>query len=170
MALAIYNKYVPSSGWPTVLAVGPFLYWIVFYYIGVLLSDDKRDYNLFAPLALLLVGIIWMAAYIIINHKGVGIRVSSWIYSAGIILVLFSKKIEQLFVSDTILYRGIVEIGGMSFGIYLIHVYIVLFWQHLVPNSNWLISFVIVTLLSVITVAILRAIMPLKIWRLLGLN
>ena len=75
------------------------------------------------------------------NQGGFGIKLSSHLYSLSMILLLFSRKIEVLFerISDSKLYRGVVYIGSVSFGVYLIHPLFIQFvykFLHIVPTGS----------------------------------
>lgn len=172
--LFLYNYYFNLDGLPTVVCVGPFVYWIVFYYLGVYMSESQRDYRLFIPIVLILVGFVSQmieTRYLMsIGKTGVGIKISSWVYSAGVILLLFSKKVEDVIKNDNKFYHQIVKLGMLSFGIYLTHVYFLIVQGSFLGSKNWVISFVIVTVLTALFVSVLKKVMPSRSWRLLGLQ
>ena len=84
---------------PTVISVGPFVYWIIFFFIGVYCSGRERNYSLSWPLVLLIAGFLSQmieTKYLISSGSvGIGIKLSSWIYSAGVLLILFSNRVEK---------------------------------------------------------------------------
>lgn len=157
-----------------VLYVGPFLYWIIFFYIGVCFSERNRNYSLIWPLMLILAGFVaqvFETKYLIsCGHIGVGIKLSSWVYSAGVILLLFSSKMEQLITKSGWFYQILVKIGGISFGVYLTHVYFLIIENTLLHTSNWIVSFIATALMTILFVLGLKALLPARYRRVLGLN
>lgn len=158
---------------PATVSVGPFVYWVIFYFIGVCLSDKKRDYSLLWPIILIVVGFvaqIFEAKYLMsLGSQGVGLKISSWVYSAGMILLLFSSKTERLLTKDNLAYRLMVRLGTISFGVYLIHMYFVLAESALIRFDGWLMSFIAVAVLTIGFVIVLRKVIPSKYWKLLGI-
>ena len=158
---------------PATVSVGPFIYWVIFYFIGVYLSDKKRDYSLIWPVSLIVVGFVaqlFEAKYLMsLGSQGVGLKISSWVYSAGMILLLFSSKTERLLTKDNLAYRLMVKLGTISFGVYLIHMYFVLAESALIRFDGWLMSFVVVAVLTIGSVIVLRKVIPSKYWKLLGI-
>ena len=158
---------------PATISVGPFVYWVIFYFIGVCLSDKRRDYSLALPLVLIIVGFVaqmFEAKYLMsLGNQGVGLKISSWVYSAGMILLLFSNKIERLLTRDNFAYHLLVKLGTISFGVYLIHMYFVLAESVLIRFDGWLMSFVAVAVLTIGFVVVLRKVIPVKYWKSLGI-
>lgn len=158
---------------PATISVGPFVYWVFFYFMGVYLSDKKRDYSLFLPVILIVVGFvtqIFETKYLMsCGNLGVGLKISSWIYSAGVILLLFSSKVERTLTRNNKCYTMMVKLGTMSFGVYLIHVYSLMLESKIVHSDNWLISFVIISILTTGIVLLLREIIPEKYWKIIGI-
>lgn len=173
-SLYLYNYYFNLEGMPTVMCVGPFVYWIIFYYMGVYLSESQRDYSLIIPVVMILVGFISQMIethYLMsIGKTGVGIKITSWIYSAGVILLLFSKKVESAIKLYNKCYLLIMNLGLMSFGIYLTHVYFLMVQSFFFNSKYWVISFVFVAVITTLFVSVLKKILPSKLWRLLGLQ
>lgn len=158
---------------PATISVGPFVYWVIFYFMGVFLSDNNRDYSLFLPVILIVVGFIsqiFETKYIMsLGNQGVGLKISSWIYSAGVILLLFSSKVEHTLTKSNKCYSLLDKLGSMSFGIYLTHVYSLMFEPRIVHYDNWIVSFIIVFILTIGIVLFLRAVIPAKYWKIIGI-
>ena len=87
--------------------------------------------------------------------KGVGIKPSSYIYSAGMIFLMFSNKVENLIRRTGAIYRFIIWIGSLSFGIYLVHCYFISFFVKRLPIDSWLLQWAIVLFLTVVFILIL---------------
>ena len=173
-SLFVFNYIIYTEQQPAVLSVGPCVYWIVFYYIGVYLSERERNYSLCWPLLLLMFGMItqmFETKYLMSCERiGIGIKISSWLYSAGVVLLLFSKKIEALVNKQSKVYNSIVHLGEMSFGVYLTHVYFLVIRESIMNTSSWSISFVFVALATTLFVVVLKKLLPTNLWRLLGLQ
>ena len=157
-----------------VISVGPFVYWIIFFFIGVYFSERERNYQLIWPLILIIVGFVaqmFETKYLIsCGNVGVGLKLSSWIYSAGMVLLLFSNKIEQFISRGGSVYQMLVKIGGISFGVYLTHVYFLIIVNFVLHTTNWIVYFITVSLMTTLFVMVLKAVLPVKFWRVLGLN
>ena len=174
ISLFFYNYVLNLEGFSTVAAVGPFIYWIVFYYIGVLLSNSTRDYSLVIPLSFIIIGFIlqlFETYYLMTLDKvGVGIKISSWLYSAGVILLLFSNNMEEAINKNSILYKVFVYLGKISFGIYLTHVYFLMVKGNIILTDNWIFSFVFVAISTTLFVMVIRKLLPASMWKILGLK
>lgn len=147
---------------PLVLQVGPCVYWLLFFAIGAYYSSNRRDYTLIFPFLLCIAGFFiqlveysWLSD---IGKNGIGIKPSSWLYSLGAILVLISGKLEQLYKENTI--TKIVRIIGVnSFGIYLIHMLVLLFIQRL-SIENWIVKLVLTLVTSLLIIKIIKKYLP----------
>lgn len=148
---------------PLLIYAGPFPLWIVFFFMGVYFSKTDRNYNLLMPSILTIIGLglqlyeseYWLA-------KGVnayGIKLSSFIFSAGVIWLLFSKEVESKY-TENIIFKTINWIGGISFGIYLLHCYMIGVADKLIPDMNWIGKWVFVLCLTVLFIWIAKAIFP----------
>lgn len=158
---------------PATISVGPFVYWVIFYFMGVYLSDKKREYSLLLPSILIVIGFvsqIFETKYLmLLGNQGVGLKISSWVYSAGVILLLFSSKVERTLTINNRFNKMFVKLGIISFGVYLIHVYSLMIVLRFVHCDNWIISFIIVSFLTIGIVLFLRAIIPAKYWKFFGI-
>lgn len=117
--------------------VGPFIYWIAYYALGIYLSKSKRDYSLTIPLIIMIIG--YSVQFLETYFFGIGIDlpVSIVIYSCGAILILFSTHTEKLFNKFSKYLEWLASIGRYSFVIYLIHLYVLLFFNHLFATNYW---------------------------------
>ena len=117
-------------------------------------SDDERTHILFRFLA-------WSC-----HHDG------SWhscLYSAGMIFFMFSHKVENLITRTGVIYRFIIWIGSLSFGIYLIHRYFVSFLANRLPTDSWLLQWTLALFLTTVLIQILRKLLPTKYYKSLGI-
>ncbi|MBO5963237.1 MAG: acyltransferase [Bacteroidales bacterium] len=150
-----------------VLYAGWFTLWTMFFAVGVLLGkNSKRDYKLLPYWIITILGLILSfveSKYLIgISGGGIGIKVSSFIYSFGIIMLLFSEKAERFFQIRNIVDRFIHLVGKISFGIYLIHCLIILIFIKNMPEIwlaiPWILRMIIILLCSIIVIKIVKPI------------
>ena len=159
---------------PATISVGPFVYWVIFYFIGVCLSDKKRDYSLMIPVILIVIGFVAQmleTKYLMtLGEQGVGLKLASWVYSAGMVMLLFSSEVERLLTKENSTYRLLVQLGTISFGVYLIHMYFVIAETSIMHSDNWLVKYVIVAIAVICFVAVLRKVIPSRFWKVIGIN
>lgn len=126
------------------------LIWIGYFSLGIYLRGSAREYNCSYAVILILCGILSS----IFEEK---IWISTFLYSCGMILILFSKKTEDLYIRHkTFLGNIIKEIGSISFGIYLIHLWIVKY----TPIENWVASCFSTLLISSLFILLIKKILP----------
>lgn len=166
-----YISSIQGLNIPLILFAGPFPVWIVFFVLGIRLGKINRDYNITVWIFVIIIGILlsYIESSILysIHNKGLGIKISSFIYAFAIIMTLFSTKLETKYkhkgIAKTISY-----VGSISFGMYLIHCFFISFLRYLYPDFCWILLFCLTTLLTVLTIYIARKIMPSSILKLLG--
>ena len=110
-------------------------------------------------------------SHYLLDHygKGVGIKPSSFIYSSGMIFLMFSNKVENLIRRTGAIYRFIIWIGSLSFGIYLVHCYFISFFVKRLPIDSWLLQWSLALFLTVVFILILRKLLPTKYHKYLGI-
>lgn len=144
---------------PLILYAGCFALWIVFYYQGCRLSVSDRNYKLRLPWTITVVGLIlsYIESKLLASNfgSGFGIKFSSFIYSYGCILLLLSRKFEQLYHSRT-LGRIIEWVGRNSFVIYLFHCYIIIVLNKVPLELSWMARWVIIVTLSIVVAQLLK--------------
>lgn len=88
------------SNLPFVFAVSPFSHWMIFYYTGLCFSKNSRNYRVMYPFLIFILGFalqIYSTLYLqSIGYNGTGVKVSAWIYAWGLIVFLFSRRMENL--------------------------------------------------------------------------
>ena len=148
---------------PLLIYAGPFPVWFLFFAMGVYLSKVRVDVNL----KLIILGIILslIASYLETHYlfsfygKGAGIKISAFVYSSFMILLLFSKRIELSYNERNFLVRSIRKVGDASFGIYFIHCYFIVFISKL-SIENWFLKFFIALLCSYAFIYIIKKMCP----------
>lgn len=149
---------IEGNALPLILYAGPFVVWVVFFVIGMYLSKHKRDYSLSILLVLLVLSFAsqyW--EYRLIG--GVGIKATSFVFSFIAILILFSQKAVKLYKSNMIT-NIICKIGDISFGLYLMHCFVVMGVQKLLPFHLWIIDWLLVVAISSILIFCTKKIIP----------
>lgn len=111
---------------------------------------------------------VWECSYLdSIGVHGIGIKLSSFVYSAGVIMVAFSSKVERCFNGFRYM-APLAYVGGASFGIYLLHVVVLQLMSRLVPLTGWYFSWVSALLLSIAVISVCRRVHPRAAERFLG--
>jgi len=138
MLVLFYLTRIQKISIPLVVYAGPFPVWIVFFVIGLYLGKNKikiecRKLILFTTLGLILSIVeTYLHIYVSQSFVGLGIKIGSFAYSFSIILLLFS--LNTSYKSNSFLWRFFVYLGQISFGIYLIHIYILRFTRVIVSK------------------------------------
>ena len=174
IAGVMYMNTIQGKGIPLILYAGPLPCWLMFFVLGVMIGHKpERNYSIILPMVIAILGFILSVIetdYLLDHYgKGVGIKPSSFIYSAGMIFLMFSNKVENLIRRTGAIYRFIIWIGSLSFGIYLVHCYFISFFVKRLPIDSWLLQWAIVLFLTVVFILILRKLLPTKYHKYLGI-
>ena len=174
IAGVMYMNTIQGKGIPLILYAGPLPCWLMFFVLGVMIGHKpERNYSIILPMVIAILGFILSVIetdYLLDHYgKGVGIKPSSFIYSAGMIFLMFSNKVEKLLSQTGVVYRFIIWIGSLSFSIYLIHCYFVSYLVKRLPIDSWLLQWAIALLLTVAFILILRKLLPTKYHKYLGI-
>ena len=153
---------------PLILYAGPFIMWTMFYVQGIYISRMNRDYSYWILLLVLLLCILLQiieSKYLFaLSGRGFGIKASAYIYSTVIIFLLFSQRLQHKYESKKNLIKRFIEyIGQISFGIYLIHMFVLSLVSKYFDIQNWIINWGIVLTFTILIIQILKAIFPAKI-------
>ncbi len=148
---------------PLIIYAGPFPLWIVFFFMGIYFSRHSRNYRMIWPLIVIIIGFVLQ----ILEYKywldrgqvALGIKLSSFIFSFGVMWLLFSRKVESKY-TDNILIKSINWIGGISFGIYLLHCYMIMVTDRLFPGISWAFKWLFVLSLTILIIWISKLIFP----------
>ena len=164
---------VKGMSLPLILYAGCFFVWIVFYMLGVYYSRKPRNYSLKISIAIVLVGSLleFIETYFLNTQYsgGVGIKLSAFIYSFGIVLFILHPKVEASYKENTLTHL-IVYVGKISFGIYLIHCYMISVVDKLTTIDIWFFRWIMVSLASVVVIAIVRKILPQNVCKYIGFS
>lgn len=174
IAGVVYISTIQGRGIPLILYAGPLPCWLMFFVLGVLIGyKPERNYSIILSIAITILGFVLsiMESDYLLGHygKGVGIKPSSFIYSAGMIFLMFSNKVESLIRRTGVIYWFIICIGSLSFGIYLIHCYFISFCVRRLPIDGSLLQWSLALFLTAVFILILRIFLPTKYHKYLGI-
>ena len=174
IAGVMYMNTIQGKGIPLILYAGPLPCWLMFFVLGVMIGHKpERNYSIILPMVITILGFILSVIetdYLLDHYgKGVGIKPSSFIYSAGMIFLMFSNKMENLIRRTGAFYRFMIWIGSLSFGIYLVHCYFISFFVKRLPIDSWLLQWSLALFLTVVFILILRKLLPTKYHKYLGI-
>ena len=148
---------------PVILYAGPFTTWFVFFMSGVYFSTRPISYSVNKAIILIAMGLILECAETYWLNTcyggGYGIKFSAFVYSMGIILLIMSPKVKEAYKTNRITLT-IANIGKISFGIYLIHYFVIKVVDVLLPVKLWVLSWLIVLIVTSAVVVSARKILP----------
>lgn len=173
--IAIVMYYINPQGiqLPLIAYAGPLPCWLVFFVLGTAIALlTKRKYTLWIPSLITIIGFacsIVESNYLMSHYEyGVGIKPSSFLFSIGFVLLLFSEVVEKNVAKCGMVYHGIVKMGKMSFTIYLCHCYF-LYCFGVIHVNNWLLKFIIILTISILFIVMLKRIVPKSMFKYIGL-
>ena len=154
IALLIFTLLLAVSGWavksyllpyyginlPLLLYAGGFWMWSVFFVLGFYLGKRKCNIStkmliLFSLFSFTLCSVESMYLNVSGDLNGFGQKPSTMLFSFFVILILLSEQVKNCFEKIhssffDFLVKILVKIGFYSFGIYLIHCYILMFVKY----------------------------------------
>ena len=145
-----------------IFSYGPFPAWILYYVIGIWIAKYKPVYSIKWPLIATIISLTLDCVDSLVNFGWREYLLKIHTLPLCVILTLFSKQAQQLYNSNLIT-NPLARLGKMSFGIYLIHYYIL---RHLIwtmPTDSWSIKWSITILLSIAVILCIKLIVPRKI-------
>lgn len=167
---------------PLVVYAGSILAWGFFFCIGVYVRKNgflniKFRYILLPLLTLL--AVCWIESNYIMNQTqsldGCGQKVSAFLFNVVLLLCLFNKNLiaymEKL--SNNLVFKAFAMLGRYSFGVYLIHLFILgkvialINWIQ-VPSLKWLWGAIITLIISFVVLFLCKKIAPKYTHLLLG--
>lgn len=154
-----------NSQLPVVVYGAPFTLLGFYFILGIKLGQNDRNYSLLLPICGVILGLVLQVLETYFKNikfgGGFGIKPSSIVYCASVIILLFSKRFEQSYnANENRIGKFLRFVGGMSFGIYLIHFYFLFALSKLHFKLGFYDKWGVVFLLSVLTVAIGKKLFP----------
>lgn len=173
ISMVTYYLAIKEISLSLILYAGPFVVWLVFYMLGIYYSCKPRNYSLKISIMIVLIGFLLecIETYYLNTHfsNGVGIKLSAFIYSYGIILLILHPSVEASY-RDNVLTSVIVYIGKISFAIYLTHCYFIPLVNKFVSTDFWLLKWLLVSLLTILLIVFIRSFLPKYIYKYLGFS
>lgn len=173
IAIVIYLRAVCGVNIPLLLYAGFFSVWLVFYMAGIYLGrSTDRAYSIKLPLLIVLVGLILSqieSSYLVRHYgTGFGVKPSSFIYSVGMIFLLFSSRTENFvrkFLGDS--NKLLIYIGNISFAIYLVHLVLLVQVVNRI-SGRWSVKWGLTLAISMMLIYSLKWIIPAKYHKYFG--
>ena len=176
--ITVFVYFQNIRGWtfPLLYSGTPFPMWMMFFCLGIKIAKSNRLYKINGYLLGFVV--FWIIAilatywYISNYGRGYGIKPSTHIMSAFLIILLFSRDVELWFnqhFGKNPFYMLLCKIGKDSFGIYLIHCFVI---AYILPffgiKEYWILSWLLVLFLTWLFCLSIKIILPNSIARYLG--
>ena len=173
ICVVTYANSVRAMSLPLILYAGPFVVWFVFYMLGVYYSRTERTYSLKCPIVIVLLGFFLecIETYFLNTRYtgGVGIKLSAFIYSYGMVLLALHPQSEALYRKN-ILTSCIAYIGKISFGVYLTHCYFILVVDCFFYSTSWTLRWSLVSLITIVFIAFTRKLLPWRFTKYIGFS
>ncbi len=155
--LAIKNYPIPLT-----VYAGPFPLLCFYFVLGMYLGGKSRNYSLVWPVFFCVIGLLfeYLETKFLISFHGVGYgnKISFLPYS---IVLLFSKRLEIWYERKSKYLQIFQKIGEISYGIYLIHCYVIIFVSNVIPvELSWGVKWLFVIVLTSVWILIVKKIMP----------
>lgn len=171
--LVTYLTQIQGMQLPLIIYAGPFITWFVFFMLGVYYSSETINYTVKQAIAVIVFGFAlecietyWLNT----NYGGgYGIKLSAFIYSIGVIMLILSPKVKAAYKSNK-LTSIVAYIGNISFGVYLIHCFVIKGVNYLLPTHSWALSWLLAVILTSIVVTAARKILPHGLNKYLGFS
>lgn len=150
---------------PLVVYGAPFTLLGFYFVLGMALGKAKRNYSLWIPVLGMIIGtLLQMIETVYINKSlggGFGIKPSSIVYCTSVILLLFSSRLEVAYNNnENKLGKLFRWVGGLSFGMYLVHFHIIALLPKVHIDFNFYSKWAILFICSAVIVAIGQKISP----------
>lgn len=156
--LVTYLTQIQGMQLPLIIYAGPFITWFVFFMLGVYYSSERINYTVKQSIAVIVFGFA-LECIETLTMGGYGIKLSAFIYSIGVIMLILSPKVKVAYKSNK-LTQIIAYIGNISFGVYLIHCFVIKGINYSLSTHSWALSWLLAVILTSIVVAVARKILP----------
>ena len=169
ICILVYTYYIRKiyPDVPLILGAGLFPLWIVFFMLGLYLSNKARNYSISGLMILFIIGILlqFIEGKYISSLFGAsfGVKFSSFLFSIVTILLLFSRKLESWYEAKRFRFKIIEYIGSISFSVYLLHCYIREVVNSLVTIDVWAFKWLLVLAVTILCIQIAKYLLPVKI-------
>lgn len=171
-----YLMYVKGMNIPLYIYAGTLPIWIMFFCLGIYLSKKKRNYNLqllFVSAFIFLLLSLIETVYYINNYdqlSGIGYKITSFMFSFFLILILMSKKIETSInqsINQSTIAKCLAWLGKNSLGLYFIHYPLLVFILcHI--RTTWITEFALSLVISIMVIIFVKRFFPKRVTALLG--
>jgi len=151
-----YTVYIAKINLSLILYGGLFPFWVLYFVLGVYYGKGHRfgfSWKLLAVVTLLLVPALYAETYYMVNElnynlpAAMGNRKFSWIVYCIVCLILMFEAADSY--KSNAFTRLMSVAGEYSYGIYLVHLFFLLFVIKAVsPNIHWIIETVLSLLFS----------------------
>ncbi len=169
-----YAIYMRGIAAPLILYAGHAGLWLVFFVMGIALQRFRPRYSrqlaVWLSVSTLLLQVAEAHFLYSSFRSGAGIKLSSFMFSASIILLLFHPRTVGSYRENGPATRCIRFMGNISFGIYLIHILPITAFSY-TPFYNgmpWLAKFAAVLPTTVLLIMAMRRLLPKRLLRVLG--
>ena len=165
-AFVCYLTAIQGRSMGLLVTVGSFPVWLVYPALGYYIRKKGTNYQLWPWVIVTIIGIVACTIetklLYPLHSSGIGAtKLSAILYSCGLIMVIFNDDVKGFFenYSQSKLYKALLYIGEISFGIYLTHKY---FLDYLVSRivDDMLIRAAITTILTIIFISLVKIIIP----------
>jgi Acyltransferase family. len=164
--LLYYFAYIAEINLSLILYGGLFPFWTLFYVLGVYYGKGNRfgfSWKWLLVIAFAIVPLLYAETYYMVIDKGynlpaaMGNRKFSWIIYCIVCLVLMFEAAPDY--KSNVFTRFLSLAGEYSYGVYLIHLFFLLFViKSVSPNIHWMIETILSLLLSMGFIYICRKI------------
>ncbi|RHJ82713.1 acyltransferase [Parabacteroides sp. AM08-6] len=161
-----YIAYIQNINLILIIYGGLFPFWVLYYLIGVYYGRGYRlnmSWKTALILAIIFIPIMYAETYYMVIDKGynlpaaMGNRKFSWIVYCTFVLIAMFEYAKDFKANKVTTFLSVA--GEYSYGIYLIHLFFLLFVvKTIFPDLSWLIETPVTILLSMAVIAIVRKI------------
>jgi Uncharacterized protein conserved in bacteria len=151
-----YTVYIAKINLSLILYGGLFPFWVFFYVIGVYYGKGNRlgvSWKCLLVIALFMIPMLYAETYYMVTENGynlpaaMGNRKFTWIVYCAVCLVLMFEAAPSY--KSNAFTRFLSVAGEYSYGVYLIHLFFLLFVIKLIsPDIHWMIETILSLLLS----------------------
>ena len=142
--LVIYTYFVREKiHLPLILYAGPIFCWLIYFSLGYYFSSNSnKTVKLYIPIILIVItlALCLFESYYFINKmknlSGSGIKPTAMLFSVTVVILLFDCNLSEKYI-NTKFNVCFTVLGRYSYGIYLIHLYILAIVRKLSYNSRF---------------------------------